>query len=136
MKNIHFTNTIIQKPYKVVWSWLSDPTKYPKIYPNWVAKVNTLEKDKYEIIDKRNQKSIVIRDINEDQGNINLKIGNEISRTRLFPLDNNNTIVIHVGSRWKQMQNPLFWFLYKKTVDKDFKNAKKVIENSPPNYST
>lgn len=134
MRNIHFTNIVIQKPYEIVWDWLSNPIKYSKIYPNWVAKVNELEKDKYEITDKRNRKSLVIREINKDKGSIDLKIEDEISRTRLFPL-NNDTIVIHVGTRWEKMQNPLFWFLYKKTVDKDFKNAKKIIEESPMHCS-
>ena len=127
MRNIHFTNIVIKKLYASVWEWFSEPLNYSQLYPNWVAKVVKIDTNKYEITDKRNQKSLVVLETNKERGSIDLKIGDEISRTRLFVL-NGHTVVIHIGTRWKQMKNPLFWFLYKKTVDKDFKNAKVVIE--------
>lgn len=131
MKVIHFTNLIIEKPYEVVWKWLSEPSNYAILYPNWVKKVTRLKTNKYEITDKRNQKTLVQLEANREKGSINLKIGNEISRTKLFILAN-YTIVIHITTRWKQIENPLFWFLFKRSVDADFKNAKKVIEAAPP----
>ncbi|MFH0820838.1 MAG: hypothetical protein V1908_03625 [Candidatus Peregrinibacteria bacterium] len=135
MRNIHFTNIIIKKSYEIVWGWLSEPSKYPLLYPNWVAKAVKMETNKYEITDQRNQKSLVTLSTDKEKGSIDLKIGNEISRTKLFAFDN-NTAVVHIGTRWKQMRNPLFWFLYKRIVDKDFRNAKKVIEETPSNCIT
>lgn len=129
MKNIHFTNIVIQKPYAVVWNWLSDPMKYPKLYPGWAARTEKVGKDKYEITNKQNRKSIVVRKMNRGKGAIDLIIGDELSQTRIFPLKS-DTIVVHIGSRWKQMRNPISWLLYKSTVNSDFKNAKKIMERS------
>lgn len=135
MKNIHFTNVVIEKPYDVVWGWLSEPSKYALLYPNWVTKVVKVDTDKYEITDIRNQKSLFTLIADKEKGSIILKIGDETSCTKLFSF-NNGTAVVHIGTRWKKMKNPLFWFLFKKGVDKDFKNAKRVIESTPPNYIT
>ena len=67
--------------------------------------------------------------LDKENGIINLQMGDEVSRTRLIFLEDNQTLALHIGERWKNF-NLILWFFYKRTVDSDFKNAKKVIENA------
>lgn len=129
MQDIHITKIVVRKPYDKVWAWISNPMNYPRIYPFWIAKIKEIEADSYEAEGSRGHIYKFSRVIEKKFGVVDLKIGEELSRTRLFPLNENNTVIIHLGVRWKQMKNPLFWFFYKRSVDKDFKNTKKIIEN-------
>jgi hypothetical protein len=127
MKDTHLTKVIIERPYNVVWKIISDPINYPQIYPFWLSKVKKVDSNSYEGKGPHGKYKFT-KIIEHDFGIVDLKLGEESSRTRLFSLDDESTVVIHLGVRWKDMKNPLAWFFYKRGVDKDFKNAKKVIE--------
>jgi len=100
---------------------------YPQIYPFWLSEIKEVDINSYEGKGPHGEYKFT-RNIEHEFGIVDLKIGDESSRTRLFPLDNESTVVIHLAVRWKDMKNHLAWFFYKRGVDKDFKNAKKVIE--------
>ncbi len=34
--NIHVSQVLINAPMDIVWGWVSDPSKFPTIYPNWI----------------------------------------------------------------------------------------------------
>jgi hypothetical protein len=127
MRDIHVTKVVIKKPYEIVWKWLSDPLTYPNIYPFWLSEIKEVGDNLYGGTGPYGEYKFTL-EINQKLGSINLKIGNESSRTRLFQLDDENTVVIHLAVRWKDMKNHLSWFFYKRGVNKDFKNAKKIIE--------
>lgn len=127
MKDIHLTRIIIERPYDVVWKIISNPLNYPQIYPFWLSEVKKVDPNSYEGKGPHGEYKFT-RKIEHEFGIVDLQLGEESSRTRLFPLDEGSTVVIHLAVRWKDMNNPLNWFFYKKGVDKDFKNAKKVIE--------
>lgn len=130
MKDIHITKIIIKKPYKTVWKWLSNPMTYSEIYPNWVSKIENIGDNYFQLKGTHNEDYKIQKITDENKGIIDLKIGKELSRTRLFLIDKDDTLVIHIGVRWEDMNNPILWFFYKRSVDKDFKNAKKIIEGS------
>lgn len=51
----------------------------------------------------------------------------EASRLRVFPVDDDKVLVIHVAVQWNRMTDEQ-WFSHCKGVDSDFKNAKMWIE--------
>lgn len=129
MRDIHFSKVIIKKPYDIVWKWISNPLTYPQIYPSWLSEVKEVDVDSYEGYGPNGEFQFT-RLINKEYGIVDLKIGEEQSRTRLFSLDKESTVVIHLAVRWEKMKNPFFWFFYKISVNSDFKKAKKIIETS------
>lgn len=64
----------------------------------------------------------------KDSGTIDLIIGEEASRLRIFPINEKSVLVIHISVHWKAMNNE-YWDKHKAAVDKDFLFAKEFIEN-------
>jgi len=129
MKDTHVTKITINKSFPKVWEYISNPLTYSQIYPFWLSEVKKIKNNFYEGKGPHGEYKFE-RVIDKNFGIVDLKIGNELSRTRIYPLDKDSTVVIHLGVRWGIMKNPLFWFFYKRDVNKDFKNAKKIIERS------
>ena len=125
--NTYTTKVVIDKPFDVVWSWVSDPLKYPKIYPNWVKTITKKSEQNYQVDDQFGGSYDIELIANKDYGIVDLQIGPEASFLRLYRLDEIRTVVIHLAKRWKA-ESFVIWFFHKITTDKDFKNAKKVIE--------
>ncbi len=66
---------------------------------------------------------------NKDYGYIKLTIGkSETSQIRIIPLEKDKTLTMNIGYRWKGFPYP-FWLNFKRSTDKDYQNARKVIEN-------
>lgn len=128
-REIHITKEIINNSYEKVWRYLSDVSRYAELYPGWVKEVEKIDDNYYKIIGQHGKVYKAKRKLDKEIGIIDLQMGPEVSRTRLIPLEDNKTLALHIGKRWKYF-NLLLWFFYKRTVDSDFKNAKKVIENT------
>ncbi|MBM7624241.1 hypothetical protein [Sporohalobacter salinus] len=127
-RQVHITKEIINEGYEKVWDSLSDVKKYPKLYPGWVSEVEKIEENYFKINGQYGNIYKAKRELGKEKGIINLKMGPEVSRTRLLSLEDNKTLALHIGERWEDF-NLVLWFFYKRTVDSDFKNAKKIIEN-------
>ena len=128
-RQIHITTEIINEDYEKVWRHLSNLKKYPELYPGWVFEVEKIGENYFKIDGKHGKTYKVKRELDKEKGIINLKMGHEISRTRLFSLGDNKTLTLHIGIRWEKF-NAILWFFYKRTVDSDFKKAKEIIENN------
>ena len=126
-RRIHVHRDIIGCGYDTVWSWFSDVQNYSKLYPGWVDTVQQIDNDTFRISDQYNHTydAKAVRD--KEKGIIDLLIQGEVSRTRLFALSDNETLVLHIGEREK-FSLPV-WLYLKKTINADFRNARKVIEN-------
>lgn len=120
---------VVRKDYQTVWNYLSDPLRYNKLYPFWVKNISLSANNKFVVDDQFGHTYEILLLANKENGVIDLQIGNEISSLRLFKLDEHSSLVVHVGKRWSGIS--LYgWVLHKRTLRKDFCNAKKIIEKS------
>lgn len=133
--NHHVTKISIEKPYAEVWAWVSQPMNFPKLYPNWVKDITELSENNYEVTMPEGYKHTMESKINKETGSIDFDVNpGEVSRSRLIPLSENETLYIHIAVKGDQ-PDELFKIIME-NVDKDYINAKAVIETSksPPQY--
>lgn len=126
----HVYSISIHKNVKNVWDHLSDPLQYSELYPHWVKEMSLKDNNQFQVHDQFGHTYAMSIDKNIDEGIIKLRIGNELSTTYIVNLDQHNTLVTHVAKKWQGI-NTIGWILHQRTVAKDFKNAKKVIEDTP-----
>ena len=126
-KDTHVTQVIIKKPYDEVWSHLSNPLEYNKLYPHWIKKTSLKTPTTFLVDDQFGKSYDVNVFLDKKNGVIDLAIGSELSRMRVFPLDTERTEVIHLAKLWNGA-NALIWFFHKRTTDRDFYNAKWLLE--------
>ncbi len=127
--NLHITKEIINRDFETVWSYFSEPSYYANLFPNWIVSISKQEENTYLAIQKHVKESVkIIIEKNKSYGYIKLTIGdNETSQIRLVSLKENKTLAINIAYRWKSFPYP-FWLNFKRSTDKDYKNAKHVIE--------
>ncbi len=117
----------VDRPYEEVWMWISNPIKYSILYPNWIKSIIHISANKYHVEDQFGGSYDIDVLLKHDTGVIDLKIGPETSHLQISSLAQSKTSLIHTARRWEGA-NALVWFFHKRTTDKDFENAKKVIE--------
>lgn len=126
-KDTYVSEIIVNKPYDVVWGWVSDPLKYPTIYPNWLKTVSGMGGDSFHIEDQFGHSFDMKAVRSREHGTVDLTMGEESSRSRVYRLDENRTAIVHLAKRWKG-STFVVWFFHKLTTDRDFRHAKQVIE--------
>lgn len=127
----HVFHITIARSYDTVWDWVSEPKHYPELYPHWVKKVTELSPGHYQVDDQFGGSYPVDLIANREFGivdlHIHLPVGEEVSRGRIFPINDQTTVLVHLAHRWRGA-NPMQWFFHKLTTARDFKNTKKIIE--------
>lgn len=126
-KGVHTTEIIINKPFEDVWNWISNPLNYETIYPHWIKTASKVDDVTFDVNDQFGKSYKIHLKAIKDSGVVDLEIAPWTSRTRIVPLDGNSTIVVHIAKR-AESEGFIQWFFHKLTTDRDFKNAKKVIE--------
>lgn len=126
-KDTYVSSVTINKPYNDVWDWISNPLTYEKIYPHWVKSVQKVDDAIYHISDQFGHSYNAKLHTNKEYGIVDLMIGKENSRARLIDIDGKRTLVVHIAKRWDGFGH-LPWFFHKITTWRDFRTAKKVIE--------
>ena len=99
-KNIFISEVMIGRPLGVVWTFLSEPGKYARLYPNWIKTIELVGGDTYKVEDRFGGSNSIAVIRNKEFGVIDLHIGNETSRLRLFAEGDNQTLAVHVARRW------------------------------------
>ncbi len=128
LSGVHVTTVIIERPSGEVWAYVSDPLKFPRLYPKWVSRIEQVDEHTFRVQSPHVKEPYEISvSADEAAGTIDIEIGREVSRTRVIPLDQQGTAVVHVGTRWEDF-NWFLWVIYKFNVDFDFRNAKSTIE--------
>ena len=51
-KNIFISEVMIGRPLGVVWTFLSEPGKYARLYPNWIKTIELVGGDTYKVEDR------------------------------------------------------------------------------------
>jgi len=123
----YVSDVTINRPFDVAWVWLSEPSNYRRLYPNWIKEITPASGDAYKVNDRFGGSYIVTVIRSKEFGIVDLHIGTETSRLRLIPLSAEKTLAVHVATRWTAA-NALAWFFHKRTTDQDLENAKMIIE--------
>ncbi len=130
MPEYHISQIAMEKPFAVVWHWVSDPLNFSQLYPHWVDSVTKIGNDTYEIVAADKVARLGVRlTTNYELGTIDLDVTpGEVSRSRLIPLGPHKTLQIHVAVKGHQPDD-LFASIVENT-EKDYRHAKRLIENS------
>lgn len=128
-RSFHVHSISIHKNVKEVWAAFSNPSRYGELYPNWIKSISKVQSDVYYVDDQFGNSYEITLMVSFEFGSIDLQIGDEVSSLRLFPLNKNRTLAVHVAKPWKGI-GWVKWFFHKRTIAKDFINAKKIIESN------
>jgi hypothetical protein len=126
-ENTHVSKVVCNRPFNIVWDQISNPQNYPKLYPNWIKSIKKISENRYFVDDQFGQSYEMTLFLNKEFGVVDLQIGKEASRMRIMPLSDDSTVVVHLAKKWSDI-NQICWFFHKRTTDRDFKNAKAIIE--------
>ncbi len=128
--NLHITKEVVNRDFDTVWDYFSEPSNYAKLFPNWIVSIEK-KGDNYQAMQKHVKVPVKITiEKNKECGYIKLTIGEaETSQIRIVPLEEHKTLTLNIGYRWKGFPYP-FWLNFKRTTDNDYKNAKRIIEQS------
>lgn len=134
--DVHVSTITFDLPYDVVWDWLSDPLRFPVIYPNWTAEVSLI-KDKYLALAPDGEKMMIKPVLDRVHGVIDFQVdatGNvELSRSRLFETGDGRCTLVHLAVRWEGLDD-VQWREHRLKTDHDLEIAKHQIESrtAPP----
>lgn len=129
-ENTYVSKVVVDKPLAMVWAQLSEPSNYARLYPNWIRAIKKTGDNAYFVEDQFGKSYPITVVLSREFGVVDLHIGNEASRLRLFELGPNSTVVVHLAKKWDGI-GWLGWFFHKVTTDRDLKNAKRQIEETP-----
>lgn len=97
--NTHVSKIIINRPYDVVWSKISNPLNYVELYPNWIKTIKKTGENNYHVEDQFCASYSITVVLNKEFGVIDLHIGRETSHQRLFELSTNSTATVHLAKQ-------------------------------------
>lgn len=128
-KDVYVSSVMIHCPFEVVWVWISDPCRYGQLYPNWIRNVIPKGSQVFRVEDRFGGSYDMILSQHKECGIIDLQMGLESSRSRVYPIDEHRTAVVHLAKRWNEV-NLLMWFFHQWTINRDFHHAKRIIEEA------
>src|ERR1019366_143400 len=115
-KPIHISQVTINRGFDDVWTWISDPLKYERLYPHWIKKIHSNGNGTFGVDDQFGQSDVMRACWKKEFGivdlYINLPAGEEVSRSRISVLDSKSTLLVHVARRWSGA-NAVVWFFHK-----------------------
>lgn len=105
-EDTHVSSVFVDAPFDIVWAWITDPLRFPTIYPNWTSEVTRGPRgegyegvapngDTFKIVPKLDRAhGVADFEIVDEEGNV------ELSRARVFPLKAGGCAIIHLAYRW------------------------------------
>ncbi len=126
---------VFEVPYDYLWDYITNPLMFPVLYPNWVTIVNMTRKNEFSALGPSGEKFIIIPDLNKEYGVIDFKTvdkkgDKKTYRSRLVAIDSCKTVLVRLIYHLNGIDDPDFnWETYKSTIHKDYKNARKIVEN-------
>jgi|SRR3989338_1329827 len=127
-RDFHVTKVVINKPFNIVWEWVTNPLKFPEIYPNWVKEIKKTGENTYFVTTPSGWAHSMTTKFDIKTGTIDFDIDpGESSRSRIFAIGSGAVVHIHMAVKHPQVPSEI-WEDLKNAVDQDYLNAKKVIE--------
>ncbi len=132
LNDTYVSAVVVERPFTVVWTWIADPQNYGLLYPHWIKQVLPQGNHLFQVNDQFGKSYGLLLSEDKTWGIVDLQIGEESSRCRLYPLDPHRTLIVHVAKRWKGASFWI-WFFHKRTTNRDLKHAKRVMERAEGN---
>ncbi len=130
-----------QVSYDYLWNYVTNPLMFPVLYPNWISEINLLRFNHYLAKDAAGNSFKVIPCLNKDFGIVDFRVirqneKEELHRSRLIPLGDHSTILVHlVVENLEYEATPFNLSAIKDTLESDYENARRIIENVYANQS-
>src|SRR5215207_8184276 len=77
----------INAPFDSVWAWVSDPSKFPSIYPSWIRWVKRLQRadgEAYEGVAQHGGSIEIVPSLARERGRADFEIVNEDGNIEVF----------------------------------------------------
>jgi hypothetical protein len=134
-RNVALCSKVFHVPYEYLWNYLTNPLMFPVLYPNWIAEIRLRKQDEYEVKSPSGDRFYLYIHTNSEYGIIDFKMidqeGREdICHTRLLPVDEGSTAIIHAMIEKQNSEiTAAEWQAYRETIEDDCENARKIVEN-------
>lgn len=137
-QDTHVSSVLVDAPFDAVWAWITDPVRFPIIYPNWtseIRKVTAADGERYEGVAPNGDRFEIVPRLDRAHGVVDFGIVNEggtaeLSRAaRVLPLKEGGCVIVHLAYRLEGV-NEVFWEHFKAGTDTDLEHAKDVIERA------
>lgn len=130
--DVHISQVLINAPSDAVWTWISDPSKFSTIYPNWISKVTCVSANRYTAVTVKGDHFEVIPRCDRKHGVADFEIVDEnnnveISRARVYPLKADRCVVVYLTNRREGADDAL-WQDLKAGIDADLEHAREIID--------
>ena len=133
--DIHVSAVSFEAPIEAVWQWLTDPLRFPRIYPKWTRSVELRDDGSFAAVGPAGDSFRIVPHINREHGVIDFQVVDaddnvELSRSRLLPTKGDSCTLIHLAVRWDGIDDQ-GWEQHKRDTDSDLAHVKQIIERGP-----
>jgi hypothetical protein len=131
---MHLSSQFYAVPFDVLWRYLSDPLRFPLIFPGWVSSVEWHSGSTYIGTDSTGESFQIIPRLDREHGVADFDIIDaeghiERSRMRVFALQGGGCLLVHLAERWQGVDDSL-WEAHRQAIDADLIYARTIIEQA------
>src|SRR5215212_8682615 len=86
-EKIHAVRIFVNAPFDSVWAWVSDPSRFPTIYPSWVRRVTKgrhTDGEAYEGVMRDGGRIEIMPSLDERRGQVHFEIVNQGGNLEVF----------------------------------------------------
>jgi hypothetical protein len=130
-QDTYVSSVHIEASFDTVWDQVTDPLNFPEMYPAWTTEVEKVDENTYYGTGPGGDEFVIRPDLNQKFGIVDFTVEAdqdvEQSRSRLFNVDENACVFIHLAVRWDKIADEE-WETHKQGTDDDLERMKRIVE--------
>lgn len=131
-QDTYVSSVFVEASFDTVWSCITDPLNFPKMYPVWTTAVEKIDEGAYRGIGPDGDEFVIRPELNRRFGIVDFTVeadrGVERSRSRLFDVGEGACELVHLAVRWDGLDDES-WEEHKRGTDGDLERMKRLVES-------
>ncbi len=135
--DVHVSAVVIEAPLELVWEWVTEPMRFPTLYPGWTSSVQPRSDGGYDAVGPAGGSFRIVPVLSFEHGVVDFEIVEgdgkvELSRMRVCELKRGGCALVHLGVRFDSDNS---WEEHKDATDVDFLRVKQIVESAAKSES-
>jgi hypothetical protein len=131
-QDTYVSSVFIEASFDAIWDQITDPLNFPEIYPAWTTEVEKVDENTYHGTGPGGDEFVIRPELNRKFGIVDFTVeaGQDIeqSRSRLFDVDENTCVLVHLAVRWNEIDDEQ-WEIHKRGTNDDLERLKRLVES-------
>ena len=131
-QDTYVSSVFIEASFDTVWDQVTNQPNFPELYPAWTTKVEKVDDNTYHGTGPGGDEFVIRPELNQTFGIVDFTVEAdqdvEQSRSRLFDVDENICIFVHLAVRWNENGDKQ-WEAHKHGTNDDLERMKRLFES-------